>query len=236
MPNNHKIIAFEGLDCSFKETNFKTFVNALHNVRDEEGFVIHTESFPRYGYWAAKPAECWLNGHYDRNILQHYPIAKCALYNVDRMDYWLAKHENGITNLDLLNSNDKFHYFIFDRYILSNTIYNPIHPNEIHIEDIVYNTDEFSIPRPNVIVWMRMKNFDVLAKQLAAKQNKDMNELDLDYLRNVWERSEQIINSDIFNKTNIKLIVVDCLYENDKIRPREELADYIWKSGIASPV
>ena len=125
---------------------------------------------------------------------------------------------------------------VFDRYILSNTIYNPIHPNEIHVEDIIYNTDEFSVPRPDVIVWMRMNNFDVLAKQLSAKQNKDMNELDLDYLRQVWERSEQIINSDIFNKTRIKLIVVDCLYANNKIRPREELADYIWKSGIVAPV
>ena len=81
-----------------------------------------------------------------------------------------------------------------------------------------------------------MNNFDVLAKQLAAKQNKDMNELDLDYLRQVWERSEQIINSDIFNKTRIKLIVVDCLYANNQIRPREELAEYIWKSGAAAPI
>ena len=138
MSKNNKIIAFEGLDCSFKETNFKSFVHSLYTVRDEKGFAIHTESFPRYGYWAAKPAECWLNGKYDRNILQHYPMAKCALYNVDRMDYWLSKNEDGITNLDLLNSEDKFHYFIFDRYILSNTIYNPIHPGEVHIEDFVF--------------------------------------------------------------------------------------------------
>ena len=235
MPKNHSIISFEGLDCSFKETNFKSFVNSLYKIRDESGFMIHTESFPRYGYWAAKPAECWLNGYYDRNILKHYPMAINSLYNLDRMDYWLKKNDNGITNLDLLNAKDKFHYFVFDRYILSNTIYNPIHPGEVHVEDIIFNTDEFSIPRPNIVVWMRMKNFDVLAKLVATKQNRDKNELDIDFLRKVWERSEMIINSDIFNKTNIKLIVVDCLYANDTIRPKDELAKYIWNSGIATP-
>lgn len=42
------IIAFEGLDCSFKETNYKEFASRL--VRDypsKQDFII-TESFPRY--------------------------------------------------------------------------------------------------------------------------------------------------------------------------------------------
>ena len=235
MPKNHSIISFEGLDCSFKETNFGSFVDSLHQTRDKSGFEIHTESFPRYGYWAAKPAECWLNGYYDRNILQHYPMAINSLYNLDRMDYWLRKDANGITNLDRLDDKEKFHYFVFDRYILSNTIYNPIHPGEAHVEDIIFNTDEFSIPRPNIVVWMRMKSFDVLANLVAKKQNKDKNELDIDFLRHVWERSEMIIHSDLFKKTNIKLFVVECLYANNKIRPRYEISDYIWNSGIAVP-
>ena len=233
MPKNHTIIAFEGLDCSFKETNFKFFVSHLREMRDESGFEIHTESFPRYGTLPAVPAENWLNGVYNRNILKHYPMAVNALYSFDRMDYWLRKDENGITNLDRLNAKDKFHYFVFDRYILSNTIYNPIHPGKVHLEDIIYNTDEFSIPRPNLIVWMRMRNFDVLTKLLAQKQNKDKNELDIDFMRKVWERSEQIINSDIFKKSNIRLEVVDCLYANDTIRPRHELAEYVWNCAAA---
>lgn len=236
MPKNYSIIAFEGLDCSFKETNFNSFTNRLREMREEPGFKIHTSSFPRYKTSPAEPAENWLNGVYDRDILKYYPMAINSLYNLDRMDYWLRKNENGTTNLDLLNDKNTFHYFVFDRYILSNTIYNPIHPNEAHVEDIIFNTDEFSIPRPNIVVWMRMKNFDVLVKLLAKKKNKDKNELDIDFLRKVWERSEMIINSDLFRKTKIRLEVVDCLYANNTIRSKNELANYIWNSGICAPI
>ena len=73
-----------------------------------------------------------------------------------------------------------------------------------------------------------MKSFDVLSKLIAQKENRDQNELDIEFLRAVWERSEQIIHSDIFDKLGIELVVVDCLNNDDTIKSRFELNEYIW--------
>lgn len=235
MPN-YTIIAFEGLDCSFKETNYKAFTDHLRNMRDPSGFNIITESFPRYGHPAAYSLERWLGANYDRNVLKQHPIAVNSFYSMDRLDYWYHKPNyeeydpsdyRWIDVIDGKVAANKFTYFVFDRYTLSNTIYNPIYPG-VDIRDFEFNTDTFAIPNPNIVVWMRMRSFDVLYKLLSEKKNKDANEIDIEFLRGVWERSEDIIESDIFDKLGIKLIVVDCLDENLNIKSREEISEYIW--------
>lgn len=236
--SNYTIIAFEGLDCSFKETNFKAFTAHLRDMRDSRGFNIVTESFPRYGHPAAYHLEQWLGNHYDRDILKAHPAATDSLYSIDRFDYWYHKpnyeEENDPTDyrwIDIINGKvgaDKFTYFVFDRYNLSNTIYNAIYPG-IDIRDFTFDSDMFAIPNPNIIVWMRIRSFDVLCELVSQKRNKDANELDTEYLRRVWERSEDIIKSDIFDKLGIKLIVVDCLDEDLNIKSRDEIREYIWK-------
>ena len=212
MKNNNVIIAFEGLDCSFKETNYNSYLSMLKYMRHGDYWGIHSESFPRYGHWSAKALEKWLDGSFDRTMLKQHPKAVDSFYSIDRFSYWYEKSNNGDRKIDLLNNDDgKFHYFVFDRYNLSNAIYNPIHPGEVNIEDFTLDSDIYGIPNPNVIVWMRMKNFDVLVDLLNKKKNKDSNENDIEFIRSVWERSEQIIKSDIFDKLGIKLIVVECL-------------------------
>lgn len=237
MPN-HTIIAFEGLDCSFKETNFKAFVNHLRDMRDPSGFNIITESFPRYGSHAAYHLEQWLGNHYDRNLLKAHPSAVDSFYSIDRFDYWYHKpnYEDAgdpsdyrwIDIVDGKVATNKFTYFVFDRYNLSNTIYNPIYPG-VDIRDFTFDRDIYAIPNPNIVVWMRMRSFEILCDLLAQKQNKDANELDIEFLRGVWERSEAIIKSDIFDKLGIKLIVADCIDEDLNIKSREEIRKYIWE-------
>lgn len=235
---NHTIIAFEGLDCSFKETNFKAFVNHLRDTRDPSGFNIITEAFPRYDSHAAYHLKQWLGGHYDRSLLKAHPSAVDSFYSIDRFDYWYHKlnyEEVGdpsdyrwINIVDGKVATNKFTYFVFDRYNLSNTIYNPIYPG-VDIRDFTFDSDIYAIPNPNIVVWMRMRSFEILCDLLAQKQNKDANELDIEFLRGVWERSEAIIKSDIFDKLGIKLIVVDCLDEDLNIKSREEIREYIWE-------
>ena len=232
---NHIIIAFEGLDCSFKETNFKAFVKHLRDIKDASEFSIITESFPRYEHPACYHVEKWLGNNYDRNVLKEHPTAVDSLYSMDRFDYWYYKSNDGditdyrwIDIVDGKRSTDRFTYFVFDRYNLSNTIYNPIYPG-IDIRDFTFDNDTFAIPNPDIIVWMRMRSFDVLCELLAEKKNKDANELDIEFLRSVWERSEAIIKSNIFDKLGIKLIIADCLDEDLNIRSRDEIHEYIWK-------
>ena len=241
MPNkNYTIIAFEGLDCSFKETNYKSFVNHLKEMRDPSGFNIITESFPRYTHPSCYSVEQWLGNNYDRNILKSHPMAVDSLYSIDRFDFWYYKDNSGditdyrwIDIVDGKHGTDRFTYFIFDRYNLSNTIYNQIYSG-IDIRDFTFDNDVYAIPNPDIIIWMRMRSFDTLLNLLAEKKNKDANELDIDFLRGVWERSEQIIHSNIFNELGIKLIVVDCLNEDNTIKSRQDISDFIWNSVCQS--
>jgi len=228
------IIAFEGLDCSFKETNYKTFLRHLKDMRLKPGFNIYSESFPRYGNWACKHVEKWLDGTFDRSMLKAHPKAVDSLYSLDRFAYWYEANGEGHRRIERLDDTSAFNYFVFDRYNLSNTIYNPIHPGEVHIEDFTFDRDIYGIPNPDVIVWMRMRDFDVLPDLLYKKENKDQNELDIEFLRGVWERSEEIIHSAIFKHLGINLVVVDCLNEDGTIKTREELSNFIWKSVCAS--
>ena len=116
--------------------------------------------------------------------------------------------------------------------IISLILYNPIHPGELHIEDFMFDHDNFNIPNPDVIVWMRMRDFDTFIQNLSNKEGKDANEMDIEFLRGVWERSEQIIHSDIFDQIGIKLIVVDVLNDDNSFKSREEIEEYIWENVL----
>ena len=74
-----------------------------------------------------------------------------------------------------------------------------------------------------------MRDFDTFLNVLAKKEGKDANEMDIDFLRGVWERSEQLIHSDIYDKIGIKLVVIDVLNEDNTIKTKEEIEAKIWE-------
>ena len=225
-----KIIAFEGLDNCFKETNYKAFVSRL---RYEFGSTvdIHTESFPRYGNQSCLAVEKWLDGSFDRGVCMRNPKAVCSFYMIDRFSYWFEKVHGQKSNAEILysiSSSQKKMCFVFDRYNISNAIYNPRTPGTISTTDITYESTECEIPKADIVVWMRMRDFNVFEELIAKKKNKDKNELDLDFLYNAWIRSENILANHIIEESGIKLITIEILDENGNIRSRKDLADEIW--------
>lgn len=261
-----KIIAFEGLDCSFKETNHKAFVerykkeirplqvltstiNDTHIITEP---ALFTESFPRYGNKAAYFVEQWLRDKAFRENMYGRNGNVDGLYALDRYDYWYSSFDNFLF-MPKAKDKDTGDYvktagliknrytlydhglatFIFDRYASSNAIYNPLGGQRPQIEDFEFDNEKFSIPKPDIVVWMRTGNFDVLKNLLAAKKNKDANELDLEFLERVWNNAEHAIYNNLFEKTGTKLIVVDTLDAADNIRSREDLAEEIWHRVIA---
>lgn len=230
---NSAIIAFEGLDCSFKETNFNKFVEHLTVMRGANNldsyFSVHSESFPRYGKPGCAFVSNWLNGTFDRSMLKANPSITDTFYALDRFEYWFERNSDGVRHIDLLNNYDKFRYFVFDRYNISNAIYNPIYPG-VDKRDFTFDRDKFQIPLPDIVVWFRMHSFDKLCEFIAAKEEKDSNELDIEFLRKVWERSEEIISSDVFRQLGIKLIVIECLDKNGNPRPKPEIDWNVWTS------
>jgi len=221
---NGRIIAFEGLDNSFKETNYKTFAARLRYEADVE---IITESLPRYGTQPALMLEKWLDGALDRDHMKSHPIATCNLYCADRLAYWYESVHGIQRNIDKLKNKESV--FLFDRYSSSNAIYNPMKDqNNVSVEDLLYDEKVYGIPTPDIVVWMRMKSFDVLRQLIAEKANKDLNELDTSFIQGVWERSERAIQTNVFASAGINLIVIDVLNEDNTIKSRSEIADEIW--------
>ena len=224
---NYKIIAFEGLDCSFKETNYNAYVDYVkyHNISS----IIKTESFPRYNKESSIFVRKWLsNNAVDREFLKQHPMAIDTFYSIDRYCYWYDKTENnGYSMMDIVKNDPyRFYTFIFDRYNISNAIYNPIYSG-INIRDFTFDRDVYGIPLPDTVVWMRMKYFNILEKLIAEKSNKDANELDTNFLLNIWSRSEELIYSDIFDQLGIKLVIVDCLNDDGTIKSKADIYNYI---------
>ena len=100
--------------------------------------------------------------------------------------------------------------------------------NNVSVEDLLYDEKVYGVPTPDIVVWMRMKSFDVLRQLIAEKANKDLNELDTSFIQGVWERSERAIQTNVFASAGIDLIVIDVLNEDNTIKSRSEIADEIW--------
>ena len=81
MRKNGIIIAFEGLDCSFKETNYNEFVQRMKAVYGSDNIL--TESFPRYDNESSIALKKWLNGIFDRVHLIKFLFGVNCLYSID---------------------------------------------------------------------------------------------------------------------------------------------------------
>ena len=143
--------------------------------------------------------------------------------------------------------NDETHCFIFDRYSYSNALYNPrggysvLTPNE---SDFLFDDTYFANPIPDIVVWMRMRNFAVLEDLIKKKAGTDENENNIDFIRSVWLRSENVLKYNHINSNSIYipspgfvrgtiLVPIECLDENYCIRSKEAIADEIYQKVTA---
>lgn len=232
-----KIIAFEGLDNCFKSTNWATFVKKMMLASWSTGGKecrVMTEKFPRYGTTSAIGVEKWLDGSFDRDRMKNYPEAINVQYSTDRLSYWFESVHGGERNIDKLYDDNHPTCFVFDRYNTSNAIYNPFVGNDTTVDDLTFDRDSFGIPQADIVVFFRMKNFDVLKSLIAKKKDKDENELDTTFIQEVWERAERAIaKPEMFKKADIDLIIIEVLNEDDTIKTEEQLSEEVWNS-IAS--
>lgn len=269
-----KIIAFEGLDCSFKETNHRTFLYRFRQFFSDITFAdispsickelgkvvpIMSESFPRYASGSAFYLKRWLQGEYNREFLKDHPDIVNSFYALDRFDFWyVLKNDIYVnTGAEVAHSDTYFNNmdlkkhgacFIFDRYSTTNAIYNPV-GNEINENDFLHDAGLFYskplstdimtlskgesgkidlIPSPDIVVFMRMSDFNVLLESIANKKNKDKNELDKDFLYEVWQKAEEALTRDLYKKAGITVIPVNVLNSDKSFRTRENIAEEVW--------
>lgn len=187
-----QLIVFEGLDCSFKETNSKVLLN---HIEQKYGHDVKLVSFPRYQSKASYFVTEYLSGRYGvQEDLTSNAIS--SLYMVDMFDYMKKIGQRHLDNGGIL---------IMDRYWFSNLYYrlgwmkenasddedSPFYANGIiHSElpnEISKLAYAFELPTPDMVYKMISSSNAIKDKVTAKHSQNDIHESDLKYLMYVKE-------------------------------------------------
>lgn len=178
-----KIIEFEGLDASLKETNAK----ALGDYLRKKGYLVSVISFPRYNNDASYFVQRMLDGYYGK--VEPEVIHK--MYALDRFDY--IKMNNVESRLE------SGEWFIFDRYVGSSMLYQTaeIEDNKkrIEMQDKIanYEYEVLGIPKPDLVIAM-YSTLDLIIQKISEKDKTDEFERDIKFMRKVFNSYDQLIS------------------------------------------
>lgn len=178
-----KIIEFEGLDASLKETNAK----ALGDYLRKKGYPVSVISFPRYNNDASYFVQRMLDGYYGK--VEPEVIHK--MYALDRFDY--IKMNNVESRLE------SGEWFIFDRYVGSSMLYQTaeIEDNKkrIEMQDKIanYEYEVLGIPKPDLVIAM-YSTLDLIIQKISEKDKTDEFERDIKFMRKVFNSYDQLIS------------------------------------------
>ena len=179
-----KIIDFEGLDASFKETNVK----ALHTYLLGHGIKANYVSFPRHNTAEGLYVDKFLQGKYgnvDRKIV-------ATMFALDRFDYIKCE--------DVVKRVEEGEWFIFDRYTASSVIYQTAEVSNLkkrrneQMDIFEYEYVTLGLPEPDIILAM-YSDYDMMLKVIKDRgEDKDIFESDAAYLKKVHDCFTKAIN------------------------------------------
>lgn len=222
-----KLFAFEGLDCSFKETNSKAYLDYLRS----KGRKAELFSFPRYDKESSYFVREYLGGKYgNQDTIPYAAISLC--YMMDMFDC-AKKHiiplmEQGVD-------------IVLDRYWYSNIYYRIglLYKNgktdrnifeELKIEKTIMTlADNLGLPKADYIIKLQA-NIDVML-EFVRKKNlpNDQHESDEKFLIAVSKAFENCGFSTMAKNPSITVMTTDDM----NIRSREDiLKDIIEGIGI----
>ena len=228
-----QIIEFEGLDCSFKETNSKLLAANLQ----ERGFKTHLFSFPNYESDSSSLVRMFLNGVLGFDTSKIPPHMICEFYAMDRALTYFRDIQ------DIYEKGDENTIIIFDRWVFSNFYQLGRMINHINSVDDIRDGEKriikgflewlqqlefgnYRLPRANAIFFMRTP-YEVARKKIAEKADKDINEKDEEFTKKVY-----IINDYIFNHAKNTMIVDTC-YSDGKFKSRETLGEEVLARALS---
>lgn len=192
-----EIIVFEGLDCSYKETNSKRLVEYLKS----KSIPVIYESFPRYSNQSSYPIRRYLNNEYTNITLE----SVFSYYMIDQSDWW-----NDISNRTDITSDT---IIVLDRFYTSNCYYlNKNYINKISVIEDSNEVDKllssiyyqkldrmrkvFSLPLVDKVIKMYSDSSKLKEKALKRSGGKlDIYESDEAYSGTV---------SDVFHRCNFR--------------------------------
>ena len=207
-----KIIEFEGLDVSFKETNAKALADYLR----KKGYRVSVISFPRYNTESSYFVQKMLDGYY--GTVKPEVIHK--MYALDRFDY--IKMNNVESRLE------SGEWFIFDRYVGSSMLYQTaeIEDNKkrIEMQDKIanYEYEVLGIPKPDLVIAM-YSTLDLIVQKISEKGKTDVFERNTKFMRKVLNIYDQLISTNNWEPVMI-FNIKDGVYN---FRTKKEILDDI---------
>lgn len=205
-----KIIEFEGLDASFKETNAKALAEYLR----KKGYTVSVISFPRYNTEASYFVQKMLDGSYG----YVKPEAIHKMYALDRFDY--IKMNNVESRLE------SGEWFIFDRYVGSSMLYQTADIEDskkrIEMQDEIanYEYEVLGIPKPDLVIAM-YSTLDLIVQKISEKDKTDEFERNIKFMRQVLNIYDQLISINNWEPVMI-FNIEDGIY---KFRTKKEILD-----------
>lgn len=200
-----KIISFEGTDGCFKETNSKRLYEYLKDL----GIKVNLVSFPRYDDDSSIFIKRYLNGEYDSEYNNKVGIVPTAyMYALDRYDY--------IVRNKVRERVEEGEWFIFDRYVESNVIYESariIYNNKISarslevshgVFDDILNFEyiQLALPKPDILIAL-FSDYDLTMELLSKRETTDKNESDKEFMMYVFATYDILINVYNWNRINV---------------------------------
>ena len=179
-----KIIEFEGLDASFKETNAKALADYLR----KKGYPVSVISFPRYNKESSYFVRKMLDGYYGKVK----PEIIHKMYALDRYDY--IKMNNVETRLE------SGEWFIFDRYVGSSMLYQTaeIEDNKERIEMqnkiAEYEYEVLGLPKPDLVIAMK-STLKLIVHKISEKEKTDSFERNIKFIQKVSNIYDQLIST-----------------------------------------
>lgn len=192
------LIDFEGLDCSFKETNSKKLAEHLDGKRYE---------FPDYSSESSYFVRQFLSGKY-KDLDTNHPIM--LAYLIEMFDVWNTKVLPDIKN--------GLKFVIFDRFWYSNVYYQCKTGKDLISLYIIKNT--LNLPDCHLLFKM-ITDFDLTIKKIREKNSKDILESDENKMREVHTKFNRCTFPNVNCMYNINT------FENGNFRSKDDIFNEI---------
>lgn len=187
-----KILVFEGLDGSGKQTQSELFYNRLV----KEGYNAKKVSFPRYNNDSSALVRMYLRGEFGSDPNEISPYICSTFYAVDRYASYKQDFE------EFYNSGG---IVIADRYTTSNMLHQASKiPNKkerekflLWLYDLEFNI--YALPSPDMVFFLDMPLFDTKtltkdrANKITGASKKDIHETDENHLTSAYITSRELI-------------------------------------------
>lgn len=214
-----KLIAIEGLDCSFKETNSKALYDYL--IKKYGSNKVELCSFPRYGNESSHFVEKYLSGEYGASEnLDHTVVS--SFYMLDMFDFMMSHGKDFLNNGGILILDRYWYSNIFYRlgahYIANNNELHPISKKEI-IQRISNLAKQLQLPNADLIIKLKTDE-DLMIEYVKQKNSGDLHESNEAFLRAIFKQFDTI---DLSPYANEGLAVDISVAEDGEILSKEEI-------------